>query len=124
MIHFYWGVQTTPNPSGIDVPGVANSSPPLRHFFESCVAWASKAVLPERNDTEMGAANSLQTSAYYSEYNKRFGLNKPIFIIQYRKKITKFLKSYNVLFAFAALAIDKTSRQDNFSQSKSEIVSI
>ena len=113
MIHFYWGVQTTPNPSGIDVPGVANSSPSL-----------SKAVLPERNDTEMGAANTLQTSAYYSEYNKRFGLNKSIFIIQYRKKITKFLKSYNVLFAFAALAIDKTSRQDNFSQSKSEIVLI
>ena len=45
---------------------VANDSPPLPHFFErSCVAR-------RRNDVEMGTANSLHTSAKYSEYNKRF----------------------------------------------------
>ena len=30
------------------------------------------AVLPGRNDAEMGPANSLPASAYYSEYNERF----------------------------------------------------
>ena len=30
------------------------------------------AVLPGRNDAEMGSANSLHASAYYSEYNERF----------------------------------------------------
>ena len=30
------------------------------------------AVLPGRNDAEMGPANSLPASAYYSDYNERF----------------------------------------------------
>ena len=33
---------------------------------------SSKAVLPGRNDAEMGPANSLHASTYYSEYNERF----------------------------------------------------
>ena len=32
------------------------------------------AVLPGRNDVEMGPANSLHASAYYSKYNERFDL--------------------------------------------------
>ena len=44
---------------------VANGSQPLRHFFErSCVVG--------RDDAEMDPANSLHTSAYYIECNKRF----------------------------------------------------
>ena len=31
-------------------------------------------MLSERKDMEMGAANSLHASAYYSEYNERFDL--------------------------------------------------
>ena len=30
--------------------------------------------MPGRNDAEMGPANSLHASAYYSEYNERFDL--------------------------------------------------
>ena len=33
-----------------------------------------QAVLPRRNDTEMGPANSLRASAYCSEYNERIDL--------------------------------------------------
>ena len=36
------------------------------------------AVLPGRNDAEMGPANSLHASAYYSEHNERFALNMQI----------------------------------------------
>ena len=39
---------------------VTNGSPPLRHSLKG-------AVLPGRNDAEMGPANSLHASAYYSE---------------------------------------------------------
>ena len=38
---------------------VANGLPPLRHFFK-------RAVLPGRNDAEMGLTNSLHALAYYS----------------------------------------------------------
>jgi len=34
-------------------------------YADSCFAW--------RYDAEMGTANSLHVSAYYSEYNERFG---------------------------------------------------
>ena len=45
--------------------------PMARH----CCDISSKgAVLPGRNDVEMGPANSLHASAYYSEYNERFDL--------------------------------------------------
>ena len=46
---------------------VTNGSPPLR-------LSSKEAVLPGRNDAEMGPANSLYASAYYSEYNERFDL--------------------------------------------------
>ena len=50
---------------------VANSSPPLQHFFErSCVVRAQWCGL-----VEMDPENSLHSSAYYSEaYNERFDL--------------------------------------------------
>ena len=37
---------------------------------------SSKAVLPGRNDAEMGPGNSIHASAYYSEYNERFDFKK------------------------------------------------
>ena len=42
---------------------------------DRCDISSKGAVLPWRNDAEMGPANSLHTSAYYSEYNKRFDFN-------------------------------------------------
>ena len=43
--------------------------PTARH----CCDISSKgAVLPGHNDAEMGPANSLHATAYYSEYNERF----------------------------------------------------
>ena len=45
--------------------------PAARH---RCDISSKGAVLPGRNDAEMGPANSLHASAYYSEYNERFDL--------------------------------------------------
>ena len=45
--------------------------PMARH---RCDISSEEAVLPGRNDAEMGPANSLHASANYSEYNKRFDL--------------------------------------------------
>ena len=45
---------------------VANDSSPLQHF--------KRTMLSGRKDTEVGAVNSLHSSAYYSEYNERFNL--------------------------------------------------
>ena len=45
--------------------------PTARH---RCNISSKEAALPGRNDAEMGPANSLHASAYYSEYNKRFDL--------------------------------------------------
>ena len=42
--------------------------PTARH---RCDISSKEAVLPGRNDAEMGPATSLHVSAYYSEYNKR-----------------------------------------------------
>ena len=47
--------------------------PTARH---RCNISSKGAVLPGRNDAEMGHANSLHASAYYSEYNERFDLKK------------------------------------------------
>ena len=46
--------------------------PTARH---RCDISSKGAVLPGRNDAEMGPANSLHASAYYSEYNERFDFN-------------------------------------------------
>ena len=43
--------------------------PTARH---RCDISSKGAVLPWRNDAEMGSANSLHASAYCSEYNERF----------------------------------------------------
>ena len=45
--------------------------PTARH---RCDISLKGAVLPGRNDAEMGPANSLHASAYYSEYNEGFDL--------------------------------------------------
>ena len=37
---------------------------------------SKEAALPGRNDAEMGPANSLHASAYYSEYNERFDFDQ------------------------------------------------
>ena len=37
-----------------------------------CNISSKEAVLPRRKDAEMGPANLLQASAYYSEYNEKF----------------------------------------------------
>ena len=46
-------------------------SPTVRH---RCDISSQEAVLPGCNDTEMGPANLLHASVYYSEYNERFDL--------------------------------------------------
>ena len=45
--------------------------PTARH---RCDISSNGAVLPGRNDAEMGPTNSLHASAYYSEFNERFDL--------------------------------------------------
>ena len=50
----------------------------------SCDTTAKGAVLPGRNDAEMGPTNSLQASAYYSDYHERFDLNMSSFRIWYK----------------------------------------
>ena len=44
---------------------VANSSPPLQHFFKG-------AVLLGRNDAEIGPANLLHASAKHCQYNENW----------------------------------------------------
>ena len=39
-----------------------------------CDIFSKGAVLPGRNDAEMGPANALYASAYYSEYDEGFDL--------------------------------------------------
>ena len=53
--------------------------PTARH---RCDISSKGAVLPGRNDAEMGPANSLHASAYYSEYNKRFDLTTCIISVE------------------------------------------
>ena len=43
--------------------------PTARH---RCDISSNGAVLPGRNDAEMGPANSLHALAYFSKYNERF----------------------------------------------------
>ena len=45
--------------------------PSTRH---RCEISSNKALLPVHNGAELGPANSLYASAYYSEYNERFDL--------------------------------------------------
>ena len=45
--------------------------PTARH---RCDIFSKGAVEPGRKNAEMGPANSLHASAYYSEYNERFNL--------------------------------------------------
>ena len=40
-----------------------------------CNIFLKEAVLPGRNDTEMGPANSLHALVRYSNYNERFDLH-------------------------------------------------
>ena len=62
---------------------VTNGSPPLRHSSKG-------AVLPGRNDAEMGPAHSLHASAYYSEYNDRFDLSFRFKLISLKQKNNNF----------------------------------
>ena len=45
--------------------------PTARHRYDIS---SNGAVLPGRNDAEMGPANSLHAPAYYNEYSERFDL--------------------------------------------------
>ena len=49
--------------------------PTARYRCDICLKGA---VLPGRNDVEMGPANSLHALAYNSEYNKRFNFDYKI----------------------------------------------
>ena len=62
--------------------------PTARH---RCDISSKGAVLPGRNDAEMGPANSLHTSAYYSEYNERFDLIYSAFVFLLYLLILKVL---------------------------------
>ena len=59
-----WGL----NPRSIKSDAVL---PTARH---RCDISSREALLHERNDAEMGSANSLHASALYSEYSQRFNL--------------------------------------------------
>ena len=50
--------------------------PTARH---RCDISSKGAVLPGHNDAEMGPANSLHVSAYYSKYNEGFDLTLDFF---------------------------------------------
>ena len=56
--------------------------PTARH---RCNISSKEAVLPWRNDAEMGPFNSLHALAYYSEYNQRFDLIDLLFIAKMHK---------------------------------------
>ena len=58
--------------------------PTARHH---CDISSKGAALRGRNDAEMGPANSLHASAYYSEYNERFD-----FDLNFRFKPSPFRK--------------------------------
>ena len=60
--------------------GLRFKSPPVKSDTvlptagHRCDIPSKGAVLPVSNDAEMGPANSLHASAYYSKYNERFDL--------------------------------------------------
>ena len=60
--------------------GPAKSDTVLPTARHGCDISSKGAVLHGRNDAEMGPANSLHASAYYSEYNERldFVIEKPV----------------------------------------------
>ena len=60
--------------------------------------------MPRRNDAEMGPANSLHASAYYSEYNERFDLNYQKLIKSLNSLIfcEKFTLIYISLYSLAS----------------------
>ena len=57
-------------------PVISHTVLPTAHHC--CDIFSIEAVLPGRNDPEMGPDNSLHASAYYSEYNERFDINQLI----------------------------------------------
>ena len=61
--------------SEVQIPAcqIGHSLPTAHH---RCNISLKGDVLPWRNDTGIGRANSLHASAYYNEYNKRFDLIK------------------------------------------------
>ena len=62
-----------------------------------CDISSKEAVLPGRNGAEMGSANLLHVSAYYSEYNERFAFGFTItmggLFSSYARKSLSFLRT-------------------------------
>ena len=55
-----------------------------------CDISSNGAVLPGRNDADMGPANSLHASAYYSEYYERFDLiSSKLFLWHLSRRIVR-----------------------------------
>ena len=54
--------------------GPLKSNTVLQWLALAATISSIEAVLPERNDAEMGPANLLHAAAYHSECNKRFDL--------------------------------------------------
>ena len=63
-----------------------------RHRFDIS---SKGAVLPGCNDAEMGPANSLHASAYYSEYNERFDVQQANLIQGQQSQATCKFQPFN-----------------------------
>ena len=78
QVHRPVGLAETRSPLALEVwgsnLGPVKSDTVLPTTRHRCNISSKGAVLPGRNDPEMGSANSLHASAYYSEYNERFDL--------------------------------------------------
>ena len=75
-----------------------------------CEVSSKGAVLPGRNDAEMGPANSLHASAYYSKRNERFNLVDLKWLYMRAKYhpngVISFSKSHENCRATAGLPLD------------------
>ena len=60
--------------SEVQISGQSNRKQSCQRLATSVTFSSKGAVQPERSDAEMGPANSLHASAYYSQDNERFNL--------------------------------------------------
>ena len=79
--------------------GPLKSDTVLSTIRHRCDISLKEAVLPGGNDAEMGPANSLHASVYYSGYNKRFDLIFDKMIQLFDNQLCKTNRSRNWLIS-------------------------
>ena len=85
--------------------GPVKSDTVLPTAHHRCDISSKGAVLPGRNDEEMGPANSLHALAYYSKYNERFDFElHACCLIKYSAKFYIYQNNKSVILALSVIS--------------------